>query len=125
MKMECSQFFDRLLKKRNAFHFSRTFTKRRTPNVTKMKCDCKVLYMEFQGSSVYNEEDPWRRRQIVLKQTVEYQQEGSIMRKIFKKISVTVSYVLLFTVLIPIAVLFFLLCFLEPVIVRLADWGSR
>ena len=81
--------------------------------------------MEFQGSSVYNEEDPWGRRQIVLKQTVEYQQQGSIMRKIFKKISVTVSYVLLFTVLFPIAVLFFLLCFLEPVIVRLADWGSR
>lgn len=47
------------------------------------------------------------------------------MSKIFKKISVTVSYVLLFTVLIPIAVLFFLLCFLEPVIVRLADWGSK
>ena len=47
------------------------------------------------------------------------------MSKILKKISVTVSYVLLFTVLIPIAVLFFLLCFLEPVIAKLADWGSR
>ena len=47
------------------------------------------------------------------------------MNKILKKISVAVSFVLLFTVLIPIAVLFFLLCFLEPVIVRLADWGSK
>lgn len=47
------------------------------------------------------------------------------MSKIIKKISIAVSFVLLFTVLIPIAVLFFLLCFLEPVIVRLAEWGSE
>ena len=47
------------------------------------------------------------------------------MSKIIKKISIAVSFVLLFTVLIPIAVLFFLLCFLEPVIVRLAEWVSE
>lgn len=48
-----------------------------------------------------------------------------ILLKICKKISVVISAVLLFAVIIPIAVLFFLLCFLEPVIVRLADWGSK
>lgn len=47
------------------------------------------------------------------------------MFRVLKKLSVAVSYVLLFAVLIPIAVLFFILCFLEPVIVRLADWGSE
>ncbi len=48
-----------------------------------------------------------------------------ILQKILKKASVITSGVLLFAVLIPIAVLFFLLCFLEPLIVKLADWGGK
>ena len=48
-----------------------------------------------------------------------------ILQKILKKASVITRGVLLFAVLIPIAVLFFLLCFLEPLIVKRAYWGGK